>query len=96
MDADIYHYGFENGNGPLSWMIKICIFELLLRSGKPICVTMQNFVKISQMVVEKWQFLSVRWRLSDILDLQNFKLLVADEFGGANMHHRPKFLPKSV
>ena len=63
----------------------------LASSGGLICIMMQNFIKIGQMVFEIPRFLFSRWPPSAILDFEIFKFLVDHQIGRPNMHRHTKF-----
>ena len=75
---------FQNGGRPPSW---ICEIQIIWRSEllrDPFCTSLQNFIKISQTVVEisrfLWFFWFFKFKISTVLPLQR-----------ANLHHCGKF-----
>jgi len=48
-------FDFQDGGRPPCW---ICKLQLLLRIGDPMCVTVQNFVKIDDNVADILQFIT--------------------------------------
>jgi len=81
--AAVRHLGF----------LKIWIFEQPLRSVGPICVTVQNAVKIGQTVLEIFLIFQFwRWRPSAIFDFQNFSFQQSIRLGGPICTNVPNFI----
>jgi len=91
--AEMWQFnGFQNGERPPSWICEIQIFWRSERLRGPFCISVQNFVKISQTIAELSRFLwFFKMAAAAILDFQKFKILTVDPLLGANMRHDSKF-----
>jgi len=66
--------------------------RLSKRIVTPFCISIPNFIEISQTIVEILRFLVIfKIAAAAILDLQKFKILAVDPVPAANMHHCAKF-----
>jgi len=60
----------QNGGRPPSWIFEVRNFTYRSGAGRPICVSMPNFVSIDLTFVDIWPTFDLsRWRPSVILDL---------------------------
>jgi len=90
---DIVFNGFQNGGHPPSCIFKNSNFWIaVIASGGLICITVYNFVKISQTVLEISQFFDFQDGGHPAYRMSKFQTLsIADRVATANKHHHIKF-----
>jgi len=71
---------------------KFLKFERSEHSERPNCITMPNFVEISQTVAEIWRFFRFsKMAAAAILNIQNFKFLTVGQLKRVEMRRHAKF-----
>jgi len=92
--AEIAFNGFQNGSCPPSWIVQNFNFQQSQISSGQICVILQNFIKISQLVLQIPRFFNFRdggGPSSWIFKKNKFLTCRSGSTGKANVHHRTKF-----